>query len=185
LHDLYGTKDFSQRDQELARVIPALQRFLPEAALSTIADAVELDAISERLDHAVAKVLLEGPKPAEKDCSLEHYRAAYQAVHLADAAARDRQLALVQKIGTALNGLVKKPLLGGLLKTMGPVAHAAGLSSMHDFLMRGFEAFKTMGDASTFLQLIQTRESAIHQAMISKMSDELVERVVAPNGTAG
>jgi hypothetical protein len=56
LYELYGAKDFSQRDAELTRVIPTLSRFLPEAALGTIADAVELDALTERLDLATAVV---------------------------------------------------------------------------------------------------------------------------------
>ncbi len=176
LDDLYGDKDFSQRDSELQRVIPTLQRFLPEAALGTIADAVELDSLSEQLDRAMAQsIVQEGP------CSLANYRRAYIEVDVHLPRYRERQMELVQTIGGSLNGLVRKPLLGGLIKSMGPVAHAAGLSSMHDFLSRGFSAFKTMGDARTFLQIIQSREQAIHQAMHSKLEENLLVKVLVPH----
>jgi hypothetical protein len=176
LNDLYGDKDFSQRDAELQRVIPALQRFLPESALGTIADAVELDSLSEQLDRALAQHVQHA-----SDCGLSLYREAYQKVEQQFPNYRERQMALVQSIGQSLNGLVRKPLLGSLIKSMGPVAHAAGLSSMHDFLSRGFSVFKTMGDAQPFLRMIQNRELAIHQALISKLADEVVTKVLAPN----
>ncbi|MBP8309722.1 MAG: hypothetical protein KAY46_20765, partial [Burkholderiaceae bacterium] len=47
LDDLYGAKDFSRRDTELMRLVPTMSRLLPERALATVADAVELDALSE------------------------------------------------------------------------------------------------------------------------------------------
>jgi len=46
LDDLYGAKDFSRRDAELARLVPTMVRLLPDAALETIADAIEMDALS-------------------------------------------------------------------------------------------------------------------------------------------
>jgi hypothetical protein len=180
LNDLYGTKDFSQRDAELIRVIPALQRFLPDSALSTIADAVELDALSERLDHELCEVLLGSLGKSPSTCTLDQYRQAYRVVDQHNPQSREQQMKLVQHIGTALNVLVRKPLLGGLVKSMGPVAHAAGLSSMHDFLTHGFACFKAMGDAREFLAIIQTREAAIHQAMLSNLSNELLSKVIVP-----
>ncbi|HZH08432.1 MAG TPA: hypothetical protein VEY69_17330, partial [Lautropia sp.] len=42
LDELYGIKDFSSRDEELARMIPSMSRLLPAAALGTIADGIEL-----------------------------------------------------------------------------------------------------------------------------------------------
>ncbi len=186
LSDLYGEKDFSRRDSELQRVIPALQRFLPDTALATIADAVELDALSEKLDRLMAKLWSEQTSAlgaeatqegAEDLPTLTSYRKAYQAAAKQSPGERELQIQLVRTIGSSLNGLVRKPLLGGLLKTMGPVAQAAGLSSMHEFLLRGFQAFKHMGDAEEFLQTIHSRESAIHEAMNSRLDEAMLQRV--------
>ena len=57
LDDLYGGSDYARRDAELARVIPTLTHMLPNAALATLADAVELDALTERLDDALTDEL--------------------------------------------------------------------------------------------------------------------------------
>jgi hypothetical protein len=46
-------------------------------------------------------------------------------------------------------------------------AHLAGLGELHAFLERGFEAFKSMRDASEFLETIVTRERAIAVALFA------------------
>jgi len=55
--ELYGPKDFSRRDADVRRILPRLQALLPAEALSTIADAVELDNLSESLDAALLEKL--------------------------------------------------------------------------------------------------------------------------------
>jgi hypothetical protein len=54
LEDLYGTKDFTQRDADIERIIPIMERLLPVAALHYVSQAIELDALSESLDTAMA-----------------------------------------------------------------------------------------------------------------------------------
>lgn len=160
LDDLYGAKDFSQRDAELGHVIPVLVRMLPDSALATLADAVELDALSERLDEAMAQRLqceeVEGIDEAA-------YALAYRAV--AAAPVREHQLDLVLSIGRSLDRLVRMPLLGALLSAMAGPARLAGVPTMHDFLVRGFRAFRSIGGASDFLGRIDARERLILQAL--------------------
>jgi hypothetical protein len=159
LDELYGVKDFSQRDAELARVIPTLTRFLPEAALETIADAVELDALSERLDLATAKALVADPairgRPVDDDAYARAFRAA------GSRSDRERQVELVEHIGRALDRLVRHPLLGGLLGAMEGPARLAGLAAMHEFLASGFRAFKAMKGADVFLRTVIDRERTL------------------------
>lgn len=160
LQDLYGAKDFSQRDAELARLVPMLVRLLPEAALATIADAIEMDALSERLDLALAREL------SEEDVSridAARYADAYR--RAGSRAEREHQLALIESIGQSLDRLVRRPMIGRLLKTMAKPAQLAGLSEMQDFLVRGFESFRTIGGAFGFLEAIEARERAILQAL--------------------
>ena len=156
LDDLYGAKDFSQRDAELMRVIPTLTRLLPDAALATLADAVELDALSERLDTALAAALQPGARAplTERD-----YARAYRTC--ATRAERAHQLDLVLVVGRSLDRLVKHPLIGRLLAAMGGPARVAGLSAMHQFLVDGFDAFRRIGGAGEFLRRIDARERQI------------------------
>jgi hypothetical protein len=171
LDDLYGDKDFSQRDEELSKVIPALQKFLPKPALEVIADAVELDGLSETLDLRIAQSLIN--LGFDGQMNAQQYRQAYCLAESAtrpteqSGATRERQMQLADGIGRTLDQLVRKPFLGGLLASMTPVAAAAGVSTMHDFLSRGFLAFKHMGGAVPFLEAIRTRESQLHDALLS------------------
>ncbi len=171
LEDLYGDKDLSQRDAELSKVIPALQKFLPKSALEVIADAVELDGLSEILDLRIAQALIKLGFDGQMNAL--QYRHAYcvaeSATTPADQAGftRTRQMQLVDGIGRTLDQLVRKPFLGGLLVSMAPVAAAAGVPTMHDFLSRGFLAFKHMRGAVPFLDAIKTREVQLHDALLS------------------
>jgi hypothetical protein len=159
LDELYGVKDFSQRDAELARVIPTLARFLPEAALETIADAVQLDALSERLDLATAKALVADPAIRGRPIDDEAYARAFRAA--GSRTDRERQVELVEHIGRALDRLVRHPLLGGLLGAMEGPARLAGLAAMHEFLASGFRAFKAMKGADAFMRTVIDRERSL------------------------
>ena len=57
-----------------------------------------------------------------------------------------------------------------LLKAMAGPARLAGLSQMHDFLARGFDAFRSIGGASEFLERIERRERAILEALYAGAS---------------
>ncbi|HEY0879761.1 MAG TPA: hypothetical protein VGE10_15040 [Zeimonas sp.] len=166
LDDLYGAKDFSRRDAELARLVPMMVRLLPRPALETIADAIEMDALSERLDLALARELREDDAMR---ITAARYADAYR--RTGSRAEREHQLALIEGIGRSLDRLVRHPMIGRLLKSMARPARLAGLSQMQDFLVRGFEAFRAIGGASGFLQAIERRERAILEALYAGASE--------------
>ncbi len=184
LDDLYGAKDFSQRDAELARIVPLMSALLPGAALATVADAVEMDALSERLDLDLARRLRAGKAAAIDEAA---YAEAYRAG--GSRAERERQLALIGSIGRSLDRLVRHPMLGRLLHAMAAPARLAGLSNMQDFLSRGFDAFRAIGGASDFLGRIERRERAILEALYAGASSGWIEAPDAPTdasaGSAG
>ncbi len=160
LDELYGARDFSQRDLELAHVIPTLARKLPASALATLADAIELDALSERLDETLARALRCAQASEIDEVA---YARAFRAC--SPLAQREHQLDLVLSIGHTLDRLVRKPLLGSLLSAMAAPARLAGVPSIHAFLVRGFKAFKSMGGAAGFLERIDARERQILHAL--------------------
>lgn len=152
LSDLYGAKDFSQRDTDIERIIPLSEHILPLSALSTIAEAITLDALSEAMDNAMASRL--GETFTEED-----YIAAYREVTCR--ADRERQLRHIQSLGNSLCKLVRKPLIGSTLKMMRGPAKLAKLHELHNFLERGFAAFKGMERPDVFVATIVAREAAI------------------------
>jgi hypothetical protein len=162
LSDLYGAKDYSQRDADVARILPKLAAVLPAAALSTIADAVELDALSEELDGALVAQLMPAKLAA---ITAPDYARAYRAC--ANRPAREHQIVLMRHIGDALDGLTRMPLLEGSLRLMRRPANLAGFSHLQSFLERGFGAFKRMGGAKPFLDIVQARETRLMEALFT------------------
>jgi hypothetical protein len=152
LSDLYGEADMTQRDADIERIVPMMERLLPAAALQTIAEAIELDALSEAMDAAMASYL--GEVYTERD-----YCAAYREV--TDRVKRESQLAHVKSIGDSLIELVRFPLIGATLAMMRGPAKVAQLSELHGFLERGFAAFKGMTRPDVFIAKIVMRETAI------------------------
>jgi len=164
LDELYGVKDFSARDEELARMIPTMGRLLPAAALAAIADAVELDAISEQLDAATAAAY-DASAPAGEPLpalSRERYFQLYRAAGLREV--RARQIDLVEDIGRQLDRLVSTPFLYRILKGMEAPARIAGLGQMQAFLVSGFDAFRSMRGADEFIRTVAGRERALMES---------------------
>jgi len=156
LEELYGAHDLSQRDTDLERIAPTMQRVLPADALQTITEAMQLDALAERLDTAMAHLL--GPQFSET-VYIEAYR---QALGRAE---RERQLELVQALGDSLSQLVRVPLLSGTLMLMRGPARLAGLGTLQQFLERGFSAFKRMKRPREFVAAVTGRERAIMERL--------------------
>lgn len=159
LDDLYGPKDFSARDQEMLRIVPVMRRLLPASAVETAALAIELEALSEDLDHRLAAALAEGPIDEES------YGEAYRASSTRKE--REHQVELIVAVGSRLDVLVRKPLVNQMLKLMRQPARVAGLSDLQDFLERGFDSFREMDGADAFLDTVRRRESAILSALFS------------------
>lgn len=159
LGDLYGPRDFSRRDAAMLKVLPAMTRMMPAFAVETATLAVELEALSEALDHRTAEALA----PGEIDTS--SYAAAYRTATTREE--RLRQIDLIVAVGKRLDKVVKVPLIYQTLKLMRRPARAAGLEELQHFLERGFEAFVAMGGAQEFLATIRERESAILNRLFS------------------
>jgi hypothetical protein len=162
LEDLYGPKDFSARDEELLRIVPVMARVLPHSAVETASLAIEVEALSEALDHALAAALAPGTLDEES------YGKAYR--KSSTRAERLRQIDLIEAVGLRLDALVKKPLVAGTLKLMRKPAHLAGLGDLQDFLEEGFTAFRTMDGSAEFLAVLRERETEILNRLFSGAS---------------
>jgi hypothetical protein len=161
LTDLYGPKDFSERDHEVERILPTVSATLPASGIRTIALAIEVDALSEELDAAMLAELRRARAPAKIDA--RNYAEAYRRCGRRDA--RELQLKLIGEIGEALAALVRKPLVHAALRIMRGPAKLAGLAELHRFLEDGYAAFHGMGDPSEFLAAIATREQLIQRQL--------------------
>ncbi|MEP6503602.1 MAG: hypothetical protein ABJD97_09740 [Betaproteobacteria bacterium] len=157
LDELYGPQDFTQRDAQFSRIVPALVRLFPEDTVRTVESLAAVHALSERLDTTMA-IHLEGEAPDRA-----RYVRAWQAT--GDRAARARQIALVMSVGQSLDRHTRSFVLRASLRAMRGPAKAAGIGALQSFLEAGFDAFGAMGGAQEFLAAIETRENALIQRL--------------------
>ncbi len=153
LNELYGPQDFTQRDAQFSRIVPALVRLFPADTVATVESLAAVHALSERLDTAMA-VHLAGAVPSRAS-----YVRAWQAT--GEPAARAREIELVMRVGEALDRHTRSFVLRASLKAMRGPARAAGMGALQTFLESGFDAFGAMGGAKEFLAAIQGRETAL------------------------
>lgn len=168
LSDLYGTKDFSQRDADLVKVYPIMVRVLSENALESMSLAVELHALTQELDSKLIQVLTEshidiGAHPEALDQEL--YAQAYRACNNYEQ--RKRQIDLIDQTGRLLDEVVRHPWIMVSTRLARGPAHAAGLGELQDFIERGLKAFKKMKGAEHFLSTINQRETFILEQIFS------------------
>ncbi|NMH61301.1 FFLEELY motif protein [Alteromonas ponticola] len=157
--ELYGPKDFSQRDADIARVIPKLAKVLPDKAMLALEDALALNALSFDLDLEMAEAL-EG-----KTLDRDSYALAYRKVGRGDD--RQKQLDLIYDLGTQLNDVIKVKGISMLIKFARRPAKIAGLLTLHEFLERGFNAFKTIGDVHGFVDPVISREKELMEQLLN------------------
>lgn len=163
LDELYGPRDFSERDAQFARVVPALVRLFPHEIVETVDTLARLHALSETLDTEMGRQLI-GAAPGRTS-----YARAWQAVGAP--ADRERQIALTLAVGRDLDRLTRKPLLRTTLHLMRGPARAAGLPALQQFLETGFDTFRAMGGADDFLATVGERERSLARALFDAPED--------------
>ncbi len=153
LDELYGDKDFSRRDTEFARVVPAMVRLFPDEIAATVEALGALHALSEDLDLQMARALV------STEVDALGYLRIWQATGRPDD--RERQVRVMHDVGIALTAYTRRPMLRRTLKFMRAPAAAAGLSALQGFLEEGFESFGELPDPRAFLESVATRERAL------------------------
>lgn len=168
LTDVYGDHDFTRRDADIARVIPMMQKLLPAALLKTVADGIELGALTHAFDLRMAEAL-QALRGRGRGIDVDLYAAAYRRVGLPRL--RARQIALIGEVGEGLAAALKMPGVGTLLVLSRLPARAAGLGELQVFLERGYAAFAGLGDARAFLADIRDNETRVMRRLFAGEPD--------------
>jgi hypothetical protein len=164
VEELYGPKDFSQRDADLVRVIPKLAKVLPEKAMNAMNDALSLNALSFDLDMEMAQYL--NKHFATQSINRDSYAQAYRSVGRKDD--RESQITIISHLGDQLADVIKVRGIGMLISMSRRPAKMAGLLALHEFLDRGFNAFKAIGDVQSFIQPVLERETRLMEILLSE-----------------
>jgi hypothetical protein len=164
LNELYGPRDFAERDAQFAKVVPAIVRLFPRQLVDTVAALAELHELSEHLDTAMGIAL------PSVDVNAEAYTLAWQ--RSSDLTGRERQIALMVDLGRSIDSLTRKPLLRKSLQMMRSPAQAAGLGQLQGLLESGFDAFGWMRGAEEFLATVESRERSLAIRLFTTKRDD-------------
>jgi hypothetical protein len=162
LEELYGPTDFTRRDNQFKRVVPALVRLFPQEVVLTVQTLGELHALSETLDTAMGRIVPGGA------LDLAAYADAWQRV--GRPADREAQIVLMRRVADALDAYTRNPLLRHSLRLMRTPARLAGLPELQAFLEAGFDTFRAMRGAGEFLDTIVARERQIATLLFSRQA---------------
>lgn len=168
LEELYGDRDYAERDAQFAKIAIAIEKLFPRDVADTAAALARLHALTESLDHAMARAAgLSDPDDAG------NYVVAWKEV--GRRADRQLQLDSVIALGAELARLTRLPGLRMMLRMMRGPASAAGLGSLQRFLESGFDTFaaiaKLRGGAEAFLGTIRTREQRLIDFLFAEDPD--------------
>jgi hypothetical protein len=155
LEELYSERDYGERDAQFARIAGAVEKLFPRDVAQTAAGLARLHALTESLDHAMARAA-----PLAQADDVAGYVRAWKAVGRRQD--RERQLETVVAIGAEMTRLTRLSGVRMMLRMMRGPATAAGLGSLQRFLESGFDTFAAVarqrGGAERFLETIRQRE---------------------------
>lgn len=163
IDELYGPKDFSQRDQEIARVVPKMSKLLPKQALQSLEAALRLNSLSYEMDLSLTEHI--GGAVITRDS----YAVAYRKCD--NKAQREQQIVLLEGLGEDLADVVKIKGISALLMLSRKPAKVAGVESLHSFLETGYKSFKRLGKVDDFIDPIVTRERQLMEALFDESTE--------------
>ena len=163
LDDVYAAKDFRQRDAEIKHLYDIISTFLPDILLKLVTTVIELNDLTQALDEELWSVM-QNDLGVTDTITMDLYIKGYQLCD--NYAERKHQIELIDQVGQMVDLTTKIPMIATTLKLVrGPVT-AAGWGDLHDWIQRGFLAFKHMHGAKEFLATIHGREMAFLDAAI-------------------
>lgn len=172
LADLYAPTQFTRRDDDVDRVFPVMVKLLPDSVLYTVAELVELNLLSQRLDRQLTDAWMSLGQPLDEASYCEAFRACD------NRSDRLRQIQLVANIGNDLDRYVHSRTISFALSLTEGAADMAGLGELHGFLRRGFAAFRAMESVDSLLDRIVQRETEILEAIFQGLPAPF--RIAAP-----
>jgi hypothetical protein len=135
-----------------------MRRILPPEIRRSLELVMELNIVTDSLDHELLRVLVNELGLGDSLDS-QMYAEGYRRCNNYDE--RVRQIDLILATGRAIDRLIHRPAVGLALHLARGPAFLGGWHELQDFLERGYAAFKRMGRADDFLLTITGRERKI------------------------
>jgi hypothetical protein len=158
LSDIYAPRDFSQRDHDIERIYAYLSRVVPAQMLQLLTDTIELNELTNQLDHALLRALVD--KLGVTDTiTPQIYAEGYRICD--NYTERKYQIDLTTRLLKEVAEGARLAAVGVAMKVVRGPAERAGWGELYSFLERAYAAFKQMRDVKTFVRTIKEREMSI------------------------
>jgi len=167
-HRLYGPEDFSFRNVSIKKLHRILDGKVYGGMLTAVALVIELHDLSERLDDRMAALMLADGRGPLLD--ITRYRTIYRRMDNYDE--RIYQIELSCRAVGHFHRLSRKWVVGLSLKTVRATANLLGIGRIMDFVYEGYSAFRKIKSIDDFVETIDTREKAWHDALWFATVDE-------------
>jgi hypothetical protein len=158
LEDLYSNSDFSQRVADAERLYAILSRYLPEEALTLLADSLELNRLTAQLDQDLLDLLF-----AQKEVSVQITEDQYVQAYFQcnNYELRVRQIHLLTSLLRQAAIGARSPVFWIALRLAKIPSLRMGWTDVYSFLERGTEACKKMPEVTRFVNAVYEREMCI------------------------
>jgi len=164
MSDVYAARDLSQRDRDFERLHDMLARLLPGQMLHLLKSAIQLNQLSNALDQDLLNAIFYD-LGADDGITAELYAEGYRICDNYEA--RFAQIELLVNILGEVGEGSHLPMVGFTLRLARAPAQRFGWYELHDFLERGYTAFKQMHDVDRFVATIEKREIRILNAIFA------------------
>ena len=155
--DLTGIS-ISERDQELARVVPVMSRMLPAKALGALATAMELNARVLGVNLSICRELYQEISIDTEITAASYCSACRRASQLEECL---ELVHLTAEIGRSLDDVIRIPMMGLMLRAMRTPARLAGFGVLQVFLETGYKTFNALEDVDRFLEDMTARMTEV------------------------
>jgi hypothetical protein len=160
----------SERDHDIARVVPAMSRMLPDRALRTMASAMRLNARVLEINLSICRELYGEGRVDAGFSEADYCSASRHAFEL------DECLELVHltaEIGHSLDRVIRIPMIGLTLKAMLAPSRLTGFGALQRFLEKGYKTFHALEDVDRFLDDITLRMTEVFTRIFTEPLENL------------
>lgn len=178
LSDIYGPRDFSQRDYDVARIYAFISKVLPAQTVQLLTDTIELNRLTNQLDHTLCRVLFDQLGVTDT-ITMAQYIEGYRRCN--NYALRVQQIDLTIHVLEEVGAGARLKIVGLAMKLVRIPAQRAGWIELYDFLERGYTAFKQLRDLPTFVGTIAQRERQIMERIVSNQADPFTLEPASPD----
>ena len=160
----------SKRDEDFARVVHIMVRMLPERALVTLAEAMEVNARALEINIAICRDLARQPVEFANLNERDYCVACRRCSTLPEAM---ELVGMMHDVGHSLDHLIRIPLMGATLRAMRWPARMAGFGSLQEFLETGYRRFHEIEEPGRFLDNLATRVGEVFQRVYGEALENL------------